>query len=442
MQKKYTILCLLLIGVLIQSNLFAVEKNVYSLKSQALVNNLRNGKYVEATSNFDETMKASMTAEQLKQIWTNLSLQLGSLEEVAPTKQKEKNGVVETITVLTFEKFVLDAKIYFRDDKKISGFFLTPHKPDVEYQLPTYADKKNFEELDLTVDAGDTPLKGKICIPKGNYKFPVVILVHGSGPNDMDETIGGAKVFKDISYGLASRGIAVIRYNKRSNTYKKPEKNPTYDTEVVDDVMAAIELAKTYPTIDTNSIFVLGHSLGGMMIPRIADKNASVAGFISMAGSLRSFGEILLPQLSYLFSLDNEMSAEEQKELDKAEKLIKYTFSDKLNENSPVDSLLFQAPASYWLDYRKYDMIALAQDIERPFLIMQGERDYQITKEDFNYWKMNLAGKENVEYKLYPKLNHLFIAGEGLPNPGEYEKVANVEQKVIIDIIAFINMNK
>src|SRR5262249_57372826 len=121
----------------------------------------------------------------------------------------------------------------------------------------------------------------------GAGPFPGVGLAHGSGPNDRDETIAQNKPFKDLALGLASRGIAVLRYDKRTKVY--PAKMAglaglTVKDEVVDDAIAAASMLRSQPRIDPARVFVLGHSLGGMLVPRIAAADAKLAGVIVMAG--------------------------------------------------------------------------------------------------------------------------------------------------------------
>ena len=76
------------------------------------------------------------------------------------------------------------------------------------------------------------------------------------------------------------------------------------------------------------------------------------------------------------------------------------------------------APASYWLDLHGYDPPRGRKALKQPLLILQGERDYQVTMDNFAAWKKALAGRPSVTFKTYPKLNHLFTEGEGKSHPG------------------------
>ncbi len=101
--------------------------------------------------------------------------------------------------------------------------------------------------------------------------------------------------------------------------------------------------------------------------------------------------------------------------------------------NLPLD-----VPASYWLDLRAYDPLRVAQTIDLPFLLLQGGRDYQVTGEDFELWRSALINRRDVEFILYPDLNHLFSKGEGKSRPEEYGFPAEVDQAVITDIAVWL----
>jgi fermentation-respiration switch protein FrsA (DUF1100 family) len=101
-------------------------------------------------------------------------------------------------------------------------------------------------------------------------------------------------------------------------------------------------------------------------------------------------------------------------------------------------TLLLQAPPGYWLDLREHDPVAAAKTLKQPLLILQGGRDYQVTEADFEGWKNRLGSRPTVTLKLYPNLNHLFIAGEGKSTPAEYERPGHVAETVVSDIAEWI----
>ncbi|MDR0916762.1 MAG: alpha/beta hydrolase, partial [Oscillospiraceae bacterium] len=131
----------------------------------------------------------------------------------------------------------------------------------------------NYTERKITVDAGaGYPVQGVLTLPDGAEPCPAVVLLQGSGPQDYDESVAMNKPFRDIARGLAERGIASIRFTKRTLTY--PERiqaklaDLTVREECIDDALAAKSLIAAEPRVDTDRIFLLGHSLGGMLAPR------------------------------------------------------------------------------------------------------------------------------------------------------------------------------
>jgi hypothetical protein len=268
------------------------------------------------------------------------------------------------------------------------------------------------------------------------------VLVHGSGPNDRDETVGANKPFRDLAWGLASKGVAVLRYEKRTkehaDTYKtKGHGELTVKEETVDDAVSAAAQLRATEGIDPKRVYVLGHSLGGMVTPRIAKADPQIAGLIILAGATRPLEDMIIEQTRYLMSLKGTPSADEAAKLAELEsavaKIKKLTSADVA---SPA--AILGAPPSYWLDLRQYDPPTVAQGLKLPMLILQGERDYQVTAVDFDRWKSALGGRPAVTFKLYPTLNHLLIAGDGKSTPAEYEKAGHVAEAVVADIAEWI----
>ncbi|MDR0891229.1 MAG: lysophospholipase [Mediterranea sp.] len=280
-------------------------------------------------------------------------------------------------------------------------------------------------ERAIVVQTGAFKLPGILTLPAMAGKVPVVILVHGSGPNDRDETIGPNKPFRDLANGLAEHGIATIRYDKRTKVYgaaSVPQGTDiSYDTETVDDALSAVELARTLPEINPQKVFVLGHSLGGMLAPRIAKRSGHLAGIIMLAAAARPMETILREQLAYLAPLQGFPESAIPTIVEQTRKSV---------------------PASYWTFANEYQPAQVAALLSIPMLILQGERDYQVTMEDFHIFQTALSGHHNAQFRSYPKLNHLFQVGEGKAVPQEYMKATPVAPIVVQDIARFVKAKK
>lgn len=212
----------------------------------------------------------------------------------------------------------------------------------------------------------------------------------------------------------------------------------TVKAETIDDAVAAVKVIKSQNKIDPNRIFVLGHSLGGMLIPRIAKTETGIAGFICLAGSARPLEDHVLEQTKYILSLDGELTEDEKKKLQELEQQVAQVKSPDLAASTPAKDLPLGAPAAYWLDLRGYDLAKEAKTVKTPILVLHGQRDYQVTTEDFARWEDALAGRHDVKLISYPHLNHLFIEGQGKSTPQEYSAPGNVAAAVIGDIAKWI----
>jgi hypothetical protein len=293
------------------------------------------------------------------------------------------------------------------------------------WKPPDYSRAGLFRTEDVTFGKNEWQLPGTLALPSGKGPFPALVLVHGSGPNDRDESLG-------------SRGIAVLRYEKRTR-YAAAKigtiKNFTVQDETVDDALAAAEFLRSRTEIDAGRVFVLGHSLGGYLITRIGQRDPNLAGLISLAGSTRPLEDIIVEQTIYLASLSGN-SSEALKAIEKAKADAARVKSLDADSKAAPGDTVFSAPPSYWLDLKGYDPAVEARSLKQPMLILQGERDYQVTMTDFGRWKDALQNRPDVTFRSFPELNHLFEAGGGKSTPAEYVSNPSHVAAEVIDVIA------
>lgn len=385
---------------------------------------------------FDQAMQDEISITELEELWADLMGTYGEIDKIEDSKDYEDGEYFSVeIDCLFTSGSKGTFKLVYDEDGQISGFWFTDK---TEYSLPPYADPDIYTEIEMEVVSGDFTLPAVLALPDGEGPFPCVVLVHGSGPNDMDETIGPNKPFKDIATGLASKGVAVLRYDKRTYAYPVRTNMEVYTMtlmeETVFDALAAVDTIKNLPGIDPNGIFIAGHSLGGMSAPRIASLSDDLAGIIILAGNARPVQELVIEQFEYLSSYDGVIDEEERAAIDDIVEAAR-----KITELDIGDSeLLIGAPKKYWEDLSTYDQVQVAKGLDIAMLLLQGERDYQVTMADFDIWSQELDGMDNTTLVSYPGLNHLFMFGTSPSIGDEYLIKGIVEEQVILDIVEWM----
>lgn len=415
-------------------------------KTTTIVQHLLDGDYEAASSYFAPELTQQLPVESLQAGWEQMVGPSGNYIGQESLSSNIEGNRCTVAALLRFANNGILVSITYDSKEQVIGMW-------TNYQIiDGPADDASYTEIDITV-AGDPelPLRGKLTLPKEVDNPPVVILVQGSGSSDMNETIYSNAPFRDIAWGLAEQGIASIRYDKRYYTYpdKAVELNNavTIDDEVLSDVYAAIDLAKTDGRVDGERIFVLGHSLGGMLTPAIAAKHPELAGVISMAGTLRPLYEVSYDQtIETVQSLRPTLSEQELAILDaqlaQIEADMEMLRDLPTNPTLDADTTLLGIPAIYWYSLEQYEGEKYLEQISMPMLILQGEADFQIYADvDYPLWQEKLADRDNVVFHLYPRLNHLMMPTQNKRDVSEYQVKSNVDQQVIDDIAAFVKNN-
>lgn len=404
---------------------------------------LASEQFAAAGKMFDSTMRHAMTDEQLAAFWRDLIATHGAFEQQSTRRTTRIGRFNVAFIVCQFARAEVTLRVVHDDSDHIGGLFIESISPK-EDRPAAYVDSAAFDERAVTVGQGKWALPGTLSLPKRGQPCPAVVLVHGSGPQDRDETIGPNKPFRDLAWGLASRGIVVLRYDKRTLAHRMQllvtDEPLTTRQEVTNDALAAVALLRKTKEIDSDRIFVLGHSLGGTLVPRIAAGDEKIAGFIILAGSTTPMEDAIVEQVEYLVSLQGAPTPEADAQVKAIREQSAQIKALRVDQRYSRTELFAGAPAEYWLDLRDYDPALSAQTIESRMLILQGGRDYQVTTKDFDRWKAKLSGRTDVKFQLYPALNHLFIAGQGRPTPAEYQQPGHVSEEVIRDIVDWIGV--
>lgn len=398
-------------------------------RARDLVAKLARHDFSGAVATFDDEMRAAMPEAKVAEVWSAIEKQVGAFERVDSVAMKTAGDLHVAETNVTFARAPLVVRVVFGADGRVTGFFVAPGDMSKDWKAPDYAKPDAFTET--RVDVASLP--GTLTIPKDARACPAVVLVHGSGPNDQDETIGPNKPFKDLAWGLASRGIVVLRYDKRTRV--NPTGIRTQKEEVEDAAHAAIALLRARPEVDPARVALLGHSQGGYLAPRIAAADPAIRRVAILAGPTRALEDSIVAQVRHLASLHPD-DATWRAQVESVEKLKATVESPTLRADDSLTVLGAPIRGAYFLDVRGYHPERVAAKLATPILVMQGERDYQVTMDDFAGWKRALP---HASFKTYAGLNHLFMRGEGTPSPADYEKPSHVDAAVIDDLAAFLS---
>lgn len=394
---------------------------------------LSRGRTKEARAGFNEKMLAAMPEEGLADAWGSLVDRVGAFRAVTDVRADvEKDGYRPIVVTTSHAKLPIDVRVVFDEHEKIAGLWFQPAKN--EWRAPGYVRPGSFTESEVVI----RELPGTLTLPKSSPPFRAVVLVHGSGPNDRDETLGAIKPFRDLAQGLASRGIASIRYDKRTKHAPQSLQGAfDQDDEVTFDARAAVAFLSERSDIDSKHLVVVGHSQGASMAPRIARSDPRVAAIALLAAHTRSYETLVLDQWRYLQSVQGVDASTAATKLEE----IRLQFRGVRAQGDDAELLEVagsKAPRRYWRDLLTHRADEIARELSIPMFVAQGGRDYQVTLEDFAGFRRALESRANVTLRGYPRLNHLFVAGDGPSTPAEYAWPGHVDLTVVEDLSRFV----
>ena len=413
-------------------------------RALAVVALARTGQFDEIRELFTPGLRPMVTADGLRAAWEAELAQRGQLTAVGAPASDQADGAMITVQVpVSFERGPQTLAVYLTRDGQLAGIQLAPPggaQPAAPWEPPGYADPGRFDETDVTLGSGPLAVPGALCLPRQRLSglLPALVLLGGSGPEDRDGSIGRSKPLRDLAWGLASRGVAVLRFDKVTHAHPdlvSQNRAFTVADEYLPDALAAIALLQAHPDIDPARVFVAGHSLGGTVAPRVAAAQPSVAGLVLLAGGAQPLQWAAVRQISYLASLAPATAASSRPGIDALTAQASRVDSPDLSPETPDAELPFGVPAPYWLDLRGYDPVGVAAGLRQPMLILQGGRDYQVTvADDLSRWRAGLDQRPEVTIRVYPADNHFFFPGTGPSSPAELAAAQHLDPEVVADL--------
>ena len=253
----------------------------------------------------------------------------------------------------------------------------------------------------MRVPSGNVVLDGELLWPEAFSadSIPIVILVHGSGRIDRDGNGPGLSCdsYKLIALGLASRGIASFRYDKRGFGRSDPDIPPEARTldRLVDDVVAIVARLRQHPR--AGRITLLGHSEGSDVV-LLATPRARPDALILAGGSGRPLVDVLRTQLA---------AQVDESTLRAFERLIVELRAGRALDDVPAAlEPLFRERSIPWLrSSLDEDPTKAASAVHVPVLVVRGEYDAQVGSEDTARLK---AAIPHARIVGVPRANHLF----------------------------------
>ena len=441
--KYFKILLLLILSIIFSNKQSYAQRDLVIARSNKTFEWFQQEKFDSIYSLFDAEMKRKLDVSKIEGVWEQFVMMYGNVTSSDELRVEEVKSHFVTKRSVKLEKGKITLSVNFDSLAQIAGLFISPG--EIPYTPAEYVNAELFTELRIECGGKDFKNSGRLSIPKSKTPMPVVIIVPGSGGIDKDCSIGPNKIYKDLAWGLASKGIAAFRYDKKTHQYLNKlleddslGKEPfTVENEYLQDLEEIITAISARKEINPHQIYILGHSQGGYLIPMFNKKFKSIAGFISMAGTLREIPSLAIEQIEYI---NGSQKLTSKDSIAMAELKDKMQNSTRARIHSMTSNSQVMGPYTidYWKYMASYHPEELALKISKPLYVLQGERDYQVKMIDFDIWKKTMQNKKHVYFKSYPSLNHLFIEGKGPSMPKEYTQAGNMSEEVVNDIVSWL----
>ena len=303
------------------------------------------------------------------------------------------------------------------------GAITSPKRP----QEPKPPFSYYSEDVKFLNPKANIKLAGTLTLPKKEGKYPVIVMITGSGAENRDEEIFGHKPFLVIADHLAKNGIGVLRFDDRGFAQSEGNFATATSEDFATDVESAVAYLKTRKDVNLKKIGLMGHSEGGIIAPMVAARSNDVAFIVLLAGPGIS-GYELLPLQGELINRASGMSEADalaaKKMSQGAFDIVKNSTDSKTLEadltayfkkigmpEKEAKNNARQTAAPWTQFFIKYDPTTALKKVKVPVLAVNGEKDLQVPADiDLKVIKETLekSGNKKVTTIKFPNLNHLF----------------------------------
>ena len=411
----------------------AEEAAPYLALTQSFLGALFAQDYSACLAMFAENLHNTMDKEELQEQWDAVRLRYGDAVEMDSYEAYRINGEGTILAMVTHRHGGSSVQLTFDENDDVAGLWFGVREDEVDYAIELPA---GVIEYEIALGEGtEYKVRAIVTRPVMSATVPAVVLVQDSGAYDRNEAIGNCAPFADLAHGLAQRGIASIRFDKRTYAHgdemtEEEINGMTVQQEIIDDALLALDALEQQGGI--GDVFIVGHGMGGALAPRIAQQSCGrVAGVASLAGTARPYLDVVYEQ-TLAMARDASRQSAIKKEYKKADKL------DAMKE----DDTIFGVPVPYIRDLYDHPVEQSLAALNVPVFIAQGKNDFQTSLEDYKSWQSALeeyAGE--VRFALYDGLNHLFAENGSVKGRGtsdEYLSELHVSDQFLEDLADWV----
>jgi hypothetical protein len=257
---------------------------------------------------------------------------------------------------------------------------------------------------------------------------PGVVIAHRAGPHDRDGSVGPNRPYRDLAAGLATRGVASIRYDKRSLVCDLARDEQSLDNVVVADAVTAVRRLAAVESV--SAVVVFGHGMGGVAAPLVA-REANVAGLVLAATPTRPLSTVFLDTERRKAAADGEITFEERQRLD--------FVGEQLNGTADLgpddDYYVLGTATRFWRDLHAHDVVTAVRARSEPAVALHPGRGFVTTEADRRTWRATLP---DGGVRVYPVLDHLFMRVFAPSLPEAYFFPDTVARRVVDDVAAWV----